>query len=128
MFGFNDESPAPPRYHRIQKVDQDHWEKRQVYWSCWDKVPQQNRAWFYRLGFVHYDRILAVDEVGDSRHEGPHLLAEFDREHGPFEALQGEFIKCGFGKKFRPIPEKRVVFFPEEFRSTPADADGADEA
>ena len=50
-----------------------------------DELPPRNRAWYLELGFIPYDRILAIDEVGDAYNEGPHLLVDFRAQAEPFE-------------------------------------------
>jgi hypothetical protein len=49
-------------------------EQARRYW--YTKVPDDERAMYRVLGFVHYDRIALVDEIGDQWHEPPHLLLD----------------------------------------------------
>jgi hypothetical protein len=74
MFGFDDEEKPFMGDPRCRPSDDQRGEKRQVYATQWAKAPPGNRGWMYRLRFIHYDRILAIDEFGDAWYEGPHLL------------------------------------------------------
>jgi len=63
-----------------------HWGDRdEIVRAFWElHVPDGKRAWLLELRSVHYDRILALDEVGDSFNEKPHLLVDY-RGDDPFE-------------------------------------------
>jgi len=121
MLGCDLEDPDPADNRSKRPLDDQRWQKLEAYRSHWqDSVPRKNQAWLYRLRFINYNRILAVDEFGDCQHENPHLLVEFDPEHGPFNQRVVENIDIediGFWRRFRATPETRIVFFPEEFRS-----------
>lgn len=58
-------------------------QRYQSYW--WNRVPEANRAWAVELRIIHYDRIIALDEIGDIYHPGPHLLVEYGADGQPFK-------------------------------------------
>lgn len=52
------------------------------YWE--ENVPKGNRAMLVVRRFIPYDRILAVDPIGDSYNPGTQLLMDWDPKNGPF--------------------------------------------
>ena len=44
------------------------------YWLV--HVPTDERAKLRKIGYIRYDRIVLVDDIGDSWHAGPHLLLD----------------------------------------------------
>ncbi|GEM_PF-3218411 len=93
-------------------------QRREPYWSYWmNRVPNQNQGYLQVIQFVHYDRILAVDEHGDIRHPGPHLYIDYDQQYGAFDARYWRVIEFGtypFRRFLEVSEENRVVFFPKE--------------
>jgi hypothetical protein len=86
-----------------------------AYWNL--HVPKENRAWALTLRAIHYDRILAVDEIGDSYNEQPHILVDYHNDGDPFEPheiLSIESAEGYFGKSMRPEEGKRISFFPKK--------------
>jgi hypothetical protein len=117
MFGYNHERPHVMRAHKPNDLEK-HSQDAHRYWQYWnDRIPENNRAHFHVWQFIHYDRILAVDEFGDSYNEGPHLLVEFTPESGPFEpSWRHEFVEYGHHMlcdRLRPTKKNRVALFPE---------------
>jgi len=93
------------KHHQLRGQTHEEWEGR---------VPEQNRVHIERLRFIHYDRILAVDEFGDAAHEGPHILVEFDGFEGPFEPYVVDVItdiRPYSHRRERAEPENRVRYF-----------------
>lgn len=87
------------------------------YW--WDKVPETNRAWFIELRIIPYDRIIALDEIGDIYHPGPHLLVEYGTDGQPFKPNAKHcFIDSSYiarDKHTMNIQDgKRITYFPAE--------------
>lgn len=78
------------------------------------RIEPQNRARVKTIGVLPYDAILAVDEIGDAYHEGPHLLVDY-RGKSPFERTRMVVdVADGFSHtRFFPEEEKRVKFFPD---------------
>lgn len=92
-------------------------------------IPEQNRAWAMTIRFIHYDRILAIDELGDSLNDGPHLLVDYTSENGPFEPnwyytvirsaapFSSSLIRPEkkLHKKYFPkkIPDERKIYYKE---------------
>ena len=48
-------------------------------------IPKENQAWYKEIQIISFDRILAVDEIGDAYNEPPHLLVEYREGGRPFE-------------------------------------------
>jgi hypothetical protein len=44
------------------------------YWLT--KVPKTEQARYRLYGFIHYDRILIIDDIGDNYHEPPHVIVD----------------------------------------------------
>jgi hypothetical protein len=82
-------------------------------------IDADKRCWLLELGHIHYDRILAYDEVGDSYNEGPHLLVDY-RGQDPFEDAFRAVILPSDGyamwELFPKGPEdpKRIKIFPDD--------------
>jgi hypothetical protein len=123
LLDFNSDRMEPPGDSSVQPVDLAESAKYQRYWSYWyHQVPENNRATLKLLHFIHYDRILAVDEHGDRYNEGIHLLVEFDPEHGPFGP--GEWRRVDFGRTYyrrnlQPSNDNRIRFFPDVIPELP---------
>ncbi|MEM8610425.1 MAG: restriction endonuclease [Cyanobacteria bacterium P01_H01_bin.105] len=76
---------------------------QQEYHEVWDHgLPAHCKAWYYELGIIPYDRILAIDDLGDACNEPPHLLVDYRDSTDPFEGqtFQGiEPVGNGHGHK-----------------------------
>ena len=60
----------------------DKEETARRYWLT--QVPKRERAHYRVLGFIQYDRILAVDDIGDHYHEPPHIIVDCANSKGFF--------------------------------------------
>ncbi len=47
-------------------------------------IPKEERAWLELVGWIDYDDILLVDDIGDAFFEAPHVLVTRDHAHGFF--------------------------------------------
>jgi hypothetical protein len=54
------------------------------YW--WNQVPETNRSWYVDLRIIPYERIIAVDDIGDRFYRGIHLLVEYEPNGQPFKS------------------------------------------
>ncbi len=93
--------------------------KQEMYRIYWERnIPEQNRAWAMTLRFIHYDRILALDELGDSCNEGPHLLVDYVDANEPFEPNWTYLIIRSTSRyssyQIEPDKKLRKTFFPKE--------------
>jgi len=111
-----------PSYPEICYLNRDWWDPNNVYQryhTYWlDNIPEDNRAWALELRIIHYDRILAFDEIGDIYHPGLHLLVEYGPSNDPFEPNRGVLLLMS-AKMYGPSPiepsdGKRISFFPSE--------------
>lgn len=118
MFGFADIPCATDVDPRRAVRDRDRMNLRWRFMNYWNNhVGDRNRGFLSVMRTVHYDRILAIDEHGDSAHSGVQLLVEFDREHGPFEPATYCVIEYGPHHMRRPLradESDRITFFPSE--------------
>jgi len=91
---------------------------RQKYYAYWyNKIPEANRAWAIELRIIPYDRIIALDEIGDIYHQGPHLLVEYGIDGQPFRPkARFEFLKSSYPlDKTMVIKDcKCIPYFPAE--------------
>lgn len=132
LLNFVDLPDGPPENLRLHRRNPERDSERARYRAWWDtNVPERNQAILSIMRCIHYDRILAIDEHGDSENAGVHLLAEFDREQGPFEAREYPVIDFGSlspRQRLFPTSSTRVAFFPSDIptRSPGTTADDAD--
>jgi hypothetical protein len=87
-------------------------EQARRFWTT--QVPDSEQAHLRILGFVHYDRIVALDDVGDRFHPPPHLLLACMRPNELFDDLV-EVIEHGYGysdKMWRVRELERARLFP----------------
>ncbi|SNR53869.1 restriction endonuclease [Lutibacter flavus] len=62
-------------------------------YDIWNKLDNRNKAYYFELQSIHFDRILVVDEIGDYYHnESPHLIVDFVND-SPFESKKYSFIE-----------------------------------
>lgn len=108
-----------PTYKSIHGIPEEmfrEYDTRSQYSSFWnEQIPEVNRAWFKVIRTIPYDRILAIDDIGDIYNEPPHLLVEFRPDGDPFEPGSHPWIE-GVGSYrpgIRPEKDKRVKFFPD---------------
>jgi hypothetical protein len=118
LLDVNDAWPNHPRLLDLQKDAGEDWQKRNRYWRYWDTIePKASRAWYMELRFIPFGRILAVDEIGDTYHEPPHLLVEYREGNDPFEPKVIRLIESSNSYDNREIiaeEENRIKFFPDE--------------
>jgi hypothetical protein len=111
-----------PSYPEICNLNRDWWDLNKVfdrYHTYWlNNIPENNRAWAIELRMIHYDRVLAFDEIGDSYNPGPHLLVEYGPNGDPFEPnLPIPLLTSAqmYGPSpIEPSDGKRVSYFPAE--------------
>lgn len=96
------------------KINQD----QSRLWSYWkNQIPDEHRAWYVERRGFPFERILAVDEIGDAWHQPPHLINEFYPNGTPFS----DTVKCSveleshYNKNQIPIDELiKIKYFPDE--------------
>lgn len=100
--------------------DREKQEKYRRYWN--EKVPKPNQAWYEEFRCISYERILAIDDIGDAANEGPHLLVEYRNNEDPFEARFWRLITSGYGysrREIEALEETRIKFFPDVIPDLP---------
>lgn len=86
-------------------------ENMRRYWTT--TLPEWERAYHRKIGFVHYDRILLVDEIGDATHEPPHILLECQRPDELFDGFTWIVQSAGHGGVLMQAEgSSRVQHFP----------------
>ncbi len=89
-------------------------EKARRFWLT--RVPARERATWRRIGFVHYDRILVIDEIGDRSNEPPHLLLECAEPNRLFDGMRDVIERGSAFDHSLMFPEDatRESYFPTE--------------
>lgn len=78
--------PGHPQLHGVARDSWDPTSRAGLLDAfCSRNIPEDNRAWALELRILHYDRILAIDDLGDAYNEGPHLLVDCLDPSDPFE-------------------------------------------
>ena len=87
--------------------------------AVWDTFPETKKAWLYILGAIPYERILAIDDVGDEVFEGVHLFCRVD-DFWPFSGTIGSIEPVDRFAGRRLYPEQgapsRLEKFPPKFK------------
>jgi hypothetical protein len=83
-----------------------------------ENIPEHFRANLKTYRFLPYEKIIAIDPVGDGYYPIPHIFVEFDSKFGPFsrEINQLEPIR-NYAKHIDIVPSEknRVKIFPDIF-------------
>lgn len=110
-----------PLDHNIFGLEWGWWDpdnRKQRYHDYWiNNISEPNRAEAIELRIIPYDRIIALDEIGDFHHPGPHLLVEYGADGQPFKPdARHIFLESSFGPtKTMGIGDgKRISYFPAE--------------
>ena len=111
-----------PSWKDIADLKKQCWDPDNLsgkYHSYWvNIVPEANRAWAIDLRIIPYDRIIALDDIGDSYNERPHLLVEYGTDGQPFDPKRRRWFLEHFSDKTKIIDlktdGKRVSYFPDE--------------
>jgi len=112
-----DSATAIPAYPKlfggpdVQTLHTPAHENARRYWTT--HLPEWKRAYRRKLGFVHYDRVLLVDEIGDAVHEPPHILLECLRPDELFDGFVWTIQSVAHGGVLvRAEDSSRVKHFP----------------
>ena len=110
-----------PLYPSVCGLEGRWWDpdnRQQRYHDYWiNNIPESSRAEATELRIIPYDRIVALDEIGDSHHPGPHLLVEYGADGQPFKPDARQiFLECSYPfKKTMSIGDcKHISYFPPE--------------
>jgi hypothetical protein len=86
------------------------------YW--FHQVPEENRSWYVELRIIPYERILAIDNIGDFYYQKPHLIVEYERDGQPFTLnKKRQFIETDRGQRgnyLDVMDGKHISYFPSE--------------
>lgn len=110
-----------PSHHDQWSNRDDRFAVRGEIFKFWSELPQDNQAWLEALALVPYERIIAIDELGDNYHREPHIYVEFDSSLGPFSGyvvnVSTSSQWSGFQLSPDSLSDQRTSIFPEEMRS-----------
>lgn len=110
-----------PFFPRVCSLEEQWWDPNNLaqryrnFW--WNSVPEANRAWDTELRIIPYDRIIALDEIGDIYHPGPHLLVEYGIDGQPFKPkARRQFLESSSHPRdtIDVRDGKRISYFPAE--------------
>lgn len=99
---------GPQRRHETE----DEEEQTRRFWLT--QIPGSERAHLRSIGFVHYDRVVAIDDVGDRFNPPPHLLLACARTDELFDDIV-DVVEQGSGnghRLWRLQEIERVALFP----------------
>lgn len=101
----------------VERSEVDEGRVEQAFWE--EYVPEEQKAWLDVYGFVPFDRILALDPLGDGFFPVPHILVEFEGKDGPYAPSFALSLVRTSGGAFNldPTPDNRVRLFPKELPS-----------
>jgi len=86
-----------------------------TYW--WNQVPEANRSSYFELRVIPYDRIIAIDDIGDKYYRKPHLLVEYETNGQPFKSHARLQLIESFKRPndlLNVREGKRISYFPNE--------------
>lgn len=108
-------SHVVPHRHGFEKVPPRDEELCDRLWRFFhNAIPEGERAWLEVVGWIPYDDILLVDDLGDAYNEPPHVLVERVHKFG-FFAHQRSFIRLdrGIGDEIlHPEDLRKARLFP----------------
>lgn len=119
LLEFDDGIPTYPELFGLKSRWWDPDNLAQRYHNYWYyDIPEVNRATQIELRIIPYERIMAIDEIGDIYNKGPHLLVEYSSEELPFKPnAKNIFLESNYrmDRKIMHIRDgKRISFFPSD--------------
>jgi hypothetical protein len=104
-------SHVVPHRHGFEKVPPRDEQMCDRLWRFFhNEIPEAERAWLEVVGWIPYDDILIVDDLGDAYNEAPHVLVERAHRFG-FFAHQRSFIHFDRGRDSE-------ILHPEDLRKS----------
>lgn len=109
--------------YNLQKDRGVHWRNKQRDEKEWQirnwmqDTPNELQGFFQIWGFVPFEEILAVDELGDSNAEFPHIYVRFGDGVGPFSGGYCRRILTYNPTRefFEADDSKRIKYFPNSY-------------
>jgi hypothetical protein len=118
ILDIDDSWPSHPSLGGVPDDFNNNSKDRYRCWRFWSEtVPKVNQALYKELRIIPFERILAVDEIGDAYHEPPHLLVEYRDGNQPFEDRVIQIIESAnsLDHRVEVVGEKaRIEYFPKE--------------
>ncbi len=88
--------------------------------DVWRQLPENERAWLNVIGFLSFEDIVAIDDIGDDVCEYPHFYVNWPSSLEFFPCKQSvelETVNASPKRKTQfPALEARVERFPSEYR------------
>ncbi len=110
--------PVSAKLIGAEKLGMNSTQNRSRYWQYWkEQIPTGNRAWYIEYKAIPFERILTIDEIGDSCHEPPHLLVEYSKNGTPFgdKAFCCIELENSYDQHKNHIEElTKVKYFPDK--------------
>jgi hypothetical protein len=98
--------------------DENRTETRYTSYEIWDKLPENNKAWFEIEHILPFENVLDIDDKGDDWAETPHVYTTaFHPTNGPFRPHVSVSLQTidRFGRRFgEAIKDNRVPIFPRK--------------
>jgi hypothetical protein len=98
--------------------DENRAETRYTSHEIWDKLPENNKAWFEIEHILPFENVLDIDDKGDDWAEIPHVYTTaFHPANGPFRPHVSVSLQTidRFGRRFgEVIEDNRVPIFPRK--------------
>lgn len=114
--GLNDIQEFLPHNPWNKKSKQEKARRERV-WGYWYQIPEKNRFRLIVQRFIPYDRVYAVDSIGDHAAPIPHIYVRY--EHGSaFEPdIYRELLEPSnrWTQWYAPDDDKRIEYFPKKF-------------
>jgi hypothetical protein len=89
--------------------------------DMWDKLPENNKAWFEIEHILPFENVLDIDDKGDEWAEIPHIYTTaFHSSNGPFRSHTSVSLQTieRYSRRFGEIVEtNRVNIFPRKPRT-----------
>lgn len=105
-----------PRYPELTAIPYPGSPDEELARRFWEvRVPKEEKAFVEELSAIHFDQIIAVDDIGDIHHEPPHLVVDFEGRTTPFRVAR-TFIEHSrtFGSDSFPLENvDRKNWFPQ---------------
>ncbi len=80
-----------------------------------NEIPEDERAWIEVVGWIPFDDILLVDDLGDAFNGPPHLLVARDHTHGFFAHTRSflQLARDSSEQRLKPQDLRRTKLFPD---------------
>lgn len=91
-------------------------------WKFWYEIPEKNRAWLKVIKVIPYEKIVEIDEHGDTilsqfHRKVPHIYVIYERDKIPFAQVRAELSIAGSNTYIvNPDLKNRINYFPDKYK------------